>query len=112
MDYCACIEGYSKGELKPAYQNGKIVAIAYGYEIVKSDIIGCIQVIMEEKPREIGIRYISQCLILNEKDKVIHEDYKVIGSEYNYAGGNADNLVIDDLTRRYDVLPETIDIHF
>ena len=112
MDYRDLAEGYPKDELEVEYRDGKIFAVAYGYDDVVSDTIGCIQVIMEEKPREIGIRYISQCLILNEKDKVIHEDYKVIGSEYNYAGGNADNLVIDDLTRRYDVLPETINIHF
>lgn len=112
MNYCDCVEGYAKDELELGYRDGKIVALVYGYKVVKSDPIGRLQVMMEEKPREIGIRYISQCLILNEKDQVIHEDYKVIGNEYNYTGGNADNLVIDDLTRRYDVLPEIIDIRF
>lgn len=112
MDYRTFSEGYSVSELRVKYRGGKIFAVNQANDDVINEAIGCIQVIMEEKPREIGIRYISQCLILNEKDKVIHEDYEVIGSEYNYAGGNADNLVIDDLTRRYDVLPETIDIHF
>ena len=110
MDYCAGIEGYPKSELNTDYQDGKIVALAYGYEIVESDTIGCIQVLLEERTRELGIRHISQCSIMNESFQVLHEEYNVPDETFNYAGGNADEEVIECVARAYRVSPEIIDI--
>ena len=110
MEYCAGIEGYPTSKLKPAYQDGKIVAIAYGYEIVKSDTIGCIQVLLEERTRELGIRHISQCSFMNEHFQVIHEEYDFQDVSFNYAGGNDDDAVIKYVTDRYKVPAEIVDI--
>lgn len=110
MNYCDCIEGYSKDELKTDYRDGKIVALAYGYEIVKSDIIYCIQVLMEERPSELGMRYISQCSFMNEHFQVIHEEYDFQDVSFNYAGGSDDDAVIKYITDRYKIPAEVVDI--
>ena len=110
MNYCDCVEGYAKDELEFGYRDGKIVAIANGNEIVKSDTILCIQVMMEERSRELGMRYISQCSFMDEHFQTIHEEYDFPDGVFNYAGGNDDDAVIKYVTDRYKVPAEVVDI--
>lgn len=110
MNYCDCIEGYSKHELKPDFRNGKIVAIANGNEIVKSDTIYCIQVMLEERSIELGMRHISQCSFMNEHFEIIHEEYDFPDVSFNYAGGSDDDAVIKYVTDLYKVPAEVVDI--
>lgn len=110
MNYCDCVEGYAKDELEVCYCDGKIVAITKDNEIVKSDTIYCIQVMMEERSIELGMRYISQCSFMNEHFQVIHEEYDFQDVSFNYAGGNDDDAVIKYVTDRYKVPAEVVDI--
>ena len=110
MNYCDCIEGFSKNELVPDFRDGKIVALVYGHEVVKSGTIYCIQVMMEERSSELGMRYISQCSFMNEHFQVIHEEYDFQDMSFNYASGNDDDAVIKYVTDRYKVPAEIVDI--
>lgn len=110
MDYRDSVKGYSKDELEIDYRQGKIFVVAYGYDDVESVTIGCIQVIMEERSRELGMRYISQCSFMNEHFQVIHEEYDFQDVSFNYADGNDDDAVIKYVTDRYKVPAEVVDI--
>lgn len=78
-----------------------------------SQRIGKIKVTMEEKENEIGIRIITGCSIYNTHGQPIFDDNDVIAkTEYNYSAVKADDQVIYDLKRKYNVSPGDIEIEF
>lgn len=93
------------------YRDGYIVAgneFSGGLDCQK---IGYVKVMMEGKENEIGIRIITKCSFYDGEDRIIHEDNDIIAqTEYNYSDDNADDQVVDDLTKRYNVSSEVIEI--
>lgn len=110
MNYLNTITDFPKDELELRFQNGEIIISRFGEE-VDSEIINSIRVFMEEYSEVIGIRRILKCSIYNDKDKIIHDDCITFADlEFNYADGNADKDVAENVANEYHVPLGIIDI--
>jgi hypothetical protein len=87
-----------------SYNAGKVLAFdAHGGD-TESYAIGHVEVDMEEKSNELGIRVIVRCAIFDKANNLICNNNELISEcEFNYSNGCADEEVIEYLSNQLQV---------
>lgn len=98
-------------DYKTVYHDGKVSVVDKCGETIENHTIGRVEVSMETKPNEIGIRFIIQCAVFDAAQNLICNNNELIAEyEFNYSNGNADDEVIDYISSRLSIKRENISI--